>query len=153
MLAGGGALVVATLVLGVISSVSGTSRGCSIVRWRGKERLAPVAEQRSLAFDAVQRLQAWNELDRFPAPLELIDAFAESVPPGVVVSEFRLDAGVIRATLSNPGIQPAADLVSKLQKSGRFANVRVVPAADPRSLQVEMEVNRRVAPPKANHGA
>ncbi len=154
MLAGGGALVIATLVLGVISIRQWYVEGL-LDRSLGeaKERFAPVAEQRSLAFDAVQRLQAWNELDRYPAPLELIDAFAESVPAGVVVSELRLDAGVIRATLSNPGIQPAAELVSRLQKSGRFTNIRVVPAADPRSLQVEMEVNRRAASPKAKHGA
>jgi Tfp pilus assembly protein PilN len=152
MLAGGGALVIATLVLGVISIRQWYVEGLlEQSLGEAKERLAPVAEQRSLAFDAAQRLQAWNELDRFPAPLELIDAFAESVPAGVVVSELRLDAGVIRATLSNPGIQPAAELVSKLQKSGRFTNIRVVPAADPRSLQVEMEVSRRAAP-KANHG-
>lgn len=153
MLAGSGALVIATLVLGVISIRQWYVEGrLEQSLGEAKERLAPVAEQRSLAFDAAQRLQAWNELDRFPAPLELIDAFAESVPAGVVVAELRLDAGVIRATLSNPGIQPAAELVSRLQKSGRFANVRVVSAADPRSLQIEMEVKRRAAP-KANHGA
>jgi hypothetical protein len=55
--------------------------------------------------------------------------------------------------LSNPGIQPAADLVTKLQKSGRFANVRVVPAQDPRALQVEMELTRRPAAPKAKNAA
>ena len=81
MLAAGAALVVATLVLGVISIRQWYVEGLldrSLAE--AKERLAPVAEQRSLAFDVVQRLQAWNELDRYPAPLELIDAFAESVP-------------------------------------------------------------------------
>jgi hypothetical protein len=116
-------------------------------------RLAPVAEQRAQALDAAQKLRAWNELDRYPAPLEYLDAFAASIPAGVAVSEFRVDAGVMRATLSNPGIQPAADLVAKLQKSGRFSNVRVVPASDPRSLQVEMELNRRTGVPKAKNAS
>lgn len=116
-----------------------------------RERLAPIAQLRAQALDAAQKLRAWNDLDRYPAPLEILDAFAESVPAGVVVTQFRVDAGVVRATLSNPGIQPAADLVAKLQKAGRFSNVRVVPASDPRSLQVEMELNRRVIVPKAKN--
>ena len=154
LIGAGAALALATLALALVSArhwfVEG-SLDASLADAR--ERLAPVAEQRTQALDVAQKLQAWNDLDRYPAPLDILDAFAESVPPGVVVSELRIDAGVLRATLSNPGIQPAADLVTKLQKSGRFANVRVVPAQDPSALQVEMELTRRPAAPKAKNAA
>lgn len=151
---GGAVLAASTLVLALVWARQWRVEG-SLDRSLAdaRERLAPVAEQRARAYDAAQKLKAWNDLDRYPAPLDYLDAFAESVPAGVVVSEFRVDAGVVRATLSNPGIQPAADLVAKLQKSGRFSNVRVVPAPDPRSLQVEMELNRRTTVPKAKNAA
>lgn len=152
MYVGGAVLAVSTLALAL---VWGRQWHVEVSLERSlaeaRERLAPVAQERARAHDAAQKLRAWNDLDRYPAPLEVIDAFAASIPAGVVVSQFRMDAGIVRATLSNPGIQPAADLVEKLQKSGRFSNVRVVPASDPRSLQVEMELNRRPAVPKAKN--
>lgn len=100
---------------------------------------APVAQARARALDAADRLRAWAELDRFPTALTLLEAMAQSVPPGVVVSDYRYESGIIRATVSNPGVQMTGDFVTRLQARDAVSSVRVVPAADPRSLQFELE--------------
>lgn len=102
--------------------------------------LAPIKQARGEAIEAADQLRSWQRLDPFPPALRVLGAFAASVPAGVVVSEYQYDSGVLRATLSNPGAQMAGDLVTRLQESAAFSNVRVLPGNDPRSLRFEMDV-------------
>jgi hypothetical protein len=110
--------------------------------------LAPIREARGQAIAAADKLRAWQRLDPFPSALRLLHAFATSVPSTVTVTEFQYESGVVRVALSNPGAQMTGDLVTRLQESGVFSNVRVLPGSDPRSLRFEMD-----ARPLAQSGA
>lgn len=138
-------LAAAALVLGTLWLGAETLRDLRI-RHLQKAELAAAERQaepqkaaRQQAFDAADRLRAWATLDPFPSALMLLNAVAGSLPPGAVVSEYRLDRGVVRATLSNPGARQTGDMVTRLQDSKLFSSVRVVPSGDPRTLRFELE--------------
>jgi hypothetical protein len=103
-------------------------------------KLSPIKEARGRAIAAADQLRSWQRLDPFPSALRVLSAFATSVPAGVAVTEYQYDSGVLRVALSNPGAQMAGDLVTRLQESGVFTNVRVLPGSDPRSLRFEMDI-------------
>lgn len=140
LMAVGAVLAIATLWLG-----AETLRQFRIRTLQEAELTAVQAQSephrlaRQQAFDAADRLRAWAALDSFPSATVMLHAVASSLPAGVVVSEYRLDNGVVRATVSNPGARQTGDIVSRLQDSKIFSSVRVVPSGDPRTLRFELE--------------
>ena len=111
-----------------------------LVELRGEA--APMLRARALAHAANERVRVINDSARYPSPLTLMSAVAESLPSeGVQLREWNMADGTLRFQFATSGVPVGgAELVAALERTGLFHEVRVVPAADPQQLGLGMRL-------------
>ena len=106
----------------------------------------PLIAARDQALRSAERSRALLALSPYPDPLDLMARFASVLPKGgTYVKEWDFQDGKLKVVLVTPGnALSSSTLVSALELAGGFSNVQVVPGNDPKVLQINADVIRKL---------
>lgn len=104
---------------------------------------APVLAAREHAIDNEVFANRLARISVYPDQLSLIAAFASAFgSDGVVLRDWNFNQGRLRAIVAFPNaLPPSSNVVTAVQDQSAFANVRVAPGNDPKSLVINADVN------------
>jgi hypothetical protein len=105
-------------------------------------RAAPVLAARGRAIDNDVFANRLTRLATYPDPLSLMAAFATAFGnDNVILRDWNFNLGKLRAVIAYPNaLPPNARVVAALQEQAPFANVRVAPGNEPKSLVISAEI-------------
>lgn len=102
---------------------------------------SPIAQARSQALDAQLRINALNKLSPYPEQLALIAKLALTLPQDKsVLKDWDFQNGQLKFTITSVGDVSATNVISLLQQTGSFRDVKALPGRDSKSVTFQMDV-------------
>jgi hypothetical protein len=106
-----------------------------------KKKAAAIFAAREEALNASSRLNAIYELNKYPEPLELMAAIAESLPKdGSFVREWEMTDGRLKLLISSPSNVVGTRFVEAFDKLHLFDEIKIIPNADPKLIEFSMAI-------------
>lgn len=104
----------------------------------------PIMQARGEALGHLARIKALLALAPYPPQLALMEKFAQALPQDKsYIRDWDFQSGQLRVTITAPANLSTTDLVSAMQKTGAFRDVKALPARDPKSVSLQMELESR----------
>jgi hypothetical protein len=113
---------------------------------RESERSKAVLDARNEALSAADQARALIELQPFPPPLMHMSVLATELPPAdaAALREWEMSDGKLRLLFeSAAGEIAGAELVSALERTALFDDVKIVTQANPRQMALQMTLRKR----------
>jgi len=106
-----------------------------------QHEVEPIMQARSQALEALARIHTLRELSPYPEQLVLMANIAEILPKdNSYVKSWDFQQGQLKIVINSPGALSATLLISALQQTGLFKDVKTLPGSDPKSAMFQMDV-------------
>ncbi len=107
-----------------------------------KHKASAILSARGAALESLTALKAIYDHQRYPEPLELMAAVSRSLPGnGTFVREWEMLEDRLKITVSSPGSAiVGTTYVDTLEKTGQFADVKIITNTDPKLMTFTMTV-------------
>lgn len=105
---------------------------------------APIMQARTETLGYVARSKALLALAPYPEQLVLMEKIAQALPQDKsYLRDWDFQSGQLKVTITSAANLSTTDLVGAVQKTGAFRDVKALPARDPKSVSLQMDVEPR----------